>query len=279
MNAYRMLEDLRDNCGEATAAHWDDAELLRKLNAAQRRIFFKVSMVPGDWLVKSATLTPSASLITLPGDCAKPVYLEEVSSGRPININSNIRNRRVARPIGTTLYGGHIEAYLLKDYIEINMDSYTESCELWYQQRVVDLHAGTAGASSGAAALHLAAANEPNVNDDYYNNQTVEIVSGTGSPDTDTITDYDGGTQVAVVTGTFDNTSVYGTVSILPEECHDLIVLLATKIALAKPSSAIDPKYFMFFQQEYRYAEKDFREWIATRLENSQRTRITSMDI
>lgn len=282
MNAYRMVEDLRDNCGEATAAHWDNAELLRKLNTAQRRIATLIQLQAGDWLVKSASLTPVASVITLPSDCAKPVYLEETSSGRAISLDANLRDRRVTRPEGTSLYSGFLEAYLLKGTLEINMSSYVQACTLWYQQRVADLHMGTADAG-GAASLTFQSANQPRLEADHYNNVGIEIVEGT-AVGSDTITDYaitaaqTSVKGVCTVTGTYASDSVYGTVSILPEEAHALIVLKATTLCLAKPSSAIDPKYYQFFKQEYREAEKDFKEWISTRLSGSMRTRITEVE-
>jgi len=48
MNAYDMLAELRDNLNEASASHWSDAALLRKLNIAQRKIGLRVAMAPGD---------------------------------------------------------------------------------------------------------------------------------------------------------------------------------------------------------------------------------------
>ena len=38
MNAYSMLTLLRDQISEATASHWSDINLMRRLNVAQRKV-------------------------------------------------------------------------------------------------------------------------------------------------------------------------------------------------------------------------------------------------
>ena len=80
-NAYHIFEEIRDNIDETTAAHWSDKEILRKLIRAHRKVVTFMMQSQGDWLLVSTTLTPVASLVTLPSDCAKPVYMEEVTSG------------------------------------------------------------------------------------------------------------------------------------------------------------------------------------------------------
>jgi hypothetical protein len=278
MNAYWMLKMLRENVAESTAAHWTDAELIRKLNLAHRRVANIVLLAPGDWLVKSANITPSASLITLPSDCAKPVYLEETSSGREIQIRGTVRERRATRPSETTLWGGFVEAYLLKGYLEVNQESYTEQVTLWYQERVIDLHAGTADAG-GATSLSFETTNEHSVLDDYYNGATIEVVSGTGISVQTTISDYTGSTGAATTAaGTFSTDSVYGTVSVLPEECHYLVVLIATLQCFAKPSSDIDPEIFNRYYGLVKKAEKDVEEFFSSRESGSKHVRVTEIE-
>ena len=125
MNAYNIFTDVRSNLAEGTAKHWTDADVLRKINAEQRKWATIIASQPGDWLVKSADITPVASQVALPADCAKPVYMEAKSSGMKIPINANLRDRRVTRQPLTTLYSGYIEAYPIKDYIEVNVSGYT----------------------------------------------------------------------------------------------------------------------------------------------------------
>ncbi len=279
MNAYSMMVDVRDNIAEQTAGKWDAANIQRKLNAAQRRLTLLLSMSPGDWLVTSTDLTPSDSLITLPSDCMKPVYLEETSSGIPIELNSNVRDRSIGRIPGASLGVVRAEAYLLKDYIEVNQDSYSNEVTLWYQKRVPDLALGIVASGSGASSLILQAANEPNGSDDYYNNVVVEVVDTNFNVNiVSTISDYAGSTFTATITGTPVALDYYGTVSSLPEECHALMVLMATTTLLAAPGGALDPKYFQFFVGERNVLLKEFKDWISTRKSGSSYTRTTEIE-
>ena len=278
MNSYFMLSDLRDNVGEGTESHWDDAELMRKLNAANLEIGFLVSQTTGDWLMKSADLTPVASVITLPSDCAKPVYMEEKSTGREIPFEGTVRERRVDRVSSTSIYGSYVCAYMVGDTIEVNQDSYTEEVTLWYERRLIDLSAGTIG-TGAASSLQFDAENEPNGSDDYYNGVTVECMDATTKvvEIVSTISDYTGSTYTATVVGTPVSSDFYGTVPQIPREGHALIVLKATLAVIAKPSSAFDPKVFDNFEKIVRRSEKAFEDWIATRVKNSQGVRTTEI--
>jgi len=277
MNTYFMLEDLRSNVGESTASHWTDAELLRKLNMAQRKVALDVSMAPGDWLVTSADITPSNSVITLPSDFSKPVYMEVKATGEPIPIDTSLRERRMYRATNITLETGYIEAYVLHDTIEINRDNYATGVTLWYEFRVPDLHTGTASAGEATSLTFDTTDGSDStgvggrLETDYYNNSKIEIISGTGAG-IDTITEYSVA-RVATVAGTYSTDSVYGTVSKLPEECHHLIILEATTMAIAKPSSAIDPKYFEYFTAEKKESWKNFKTWIGSRVKASNYVR------
>jgi len=266
MNAYHMMLDVRDNIGEDAAAHWGDNDVLRKLNAAQRKVGNLFILSPGDWLVKSANLTPVDSIITLPSDCAKPVYMEEESTGYAITLSGNIRDRSLSRVAGPILYDGAVEAYMLKDTIEVNYASYTTEVTLWYQQRIPDLHAGACGSNSAATILEFQLTNEPKRVDDYYNGVSVEVVDGTGTGIVEDISDYIGSTYRATIEGTVASGDNYGTVSELPEEAHDLIVLEASQMLLAKPSSSIEPSVFKYMLERTKQAREDLEEWISTRV-------------
>ena len=260
MNSYHMLVDIRDNIGEDVAAHWGDNDILRKLNAAQRKVANLFILTSGDWLIKSVDLTPVDSVITLPSDCAKPVYMEEKSSGYAITLGGNIRNRAATR------ISGVVEAYMLKDSIEINYSSYSTEVTLWYQERISDLHAGTAGANSAATKLEFELASEPKRSDDYYNDISVEVVDGTGTGIIENISDYDGSGYYATIVGTVASGDHYGTVSELPEESHDLIVLEASLMLMVKPSSSLEPSVFKYMLERTKQAREDLEEWISTRV-------------
>lgn len=280
MNCYNMLQLLRDNIGEATAAHWSDVNLIHRLNAAQRMIAQEVSMMPGGWLVKSTNLTPSASVITLPDDCSKPLYLEETSDGTPLRWLESVRTRRVSRRKGiASNWEGSLEVYPLRNTLVVNQDSYTTGVTLWYEIRVPDLIAGTASAG-GVASLTLPVNGNVKHIDDYYNNVEFQAESGTGAGTVgDSISDYAGATGACTVTGTYDATTVFGTISMLPEECWPVIVLDATVAAMAKPSSNLDEQVFMYYSQERRRARKQMIEWLETRIKGHGRVTITEENI
>jgi hypothetical protein len=237
----------------------------------------------GDWLMKSGSVTPVASVITWPDDCAKPSYLEETSTENVITIHGTVRERALTRTPRSSLDNQLLrDAYLLGRTIVVNESGYTTPCTLWYAKRIPDLHTGTAGAGA-ATSITFEAANFPSMVNDYYNGATIEIVSGTGVGVRTTISDYvvTAGANWGVATtaaGTFSTSSVYGTVSELPDEAIPLVVLDATLLALAKPSSSIDPKYFEYFRSMQRYAEKAFFDWIENQMDDTMQTRITEID-
>jgi len=276
MDAYNMLQLLRDQIAEATASHWSDINLIRRLNVSQRKVAVLVENYPGAWLLKSVNLTPVASVITLPQDCAKPVYLEETSSGAPLAWLERVSARRVSRGIGpSSWFVNAPEVYPLRNTLEVNSSGYVSQVTLWYDQRVPDLMAGTASAGAATSLTFPVNSNVKHV-DDYYNGVGIEVDSGTGAGTVgDIITDYVGNTGACVVSGTYDNTSVFGTISFLPEEVHHLILLEATLLALAKPSSNIDKEVFQYYTNERREALKEVKDWLETRIKGYGRVEIT----
>jgi hypothetical protein len=271
MNAYEMLEMLRDNVGEVTESHWTDKLLLRRLNIDQRETGRLCLDSPGDWLLKkSASISPSSNQLALPSDCVRPAYVEEVSSGRTVPIRGSVRGRAIGRDT---------EAYLIGNYLEINETTYTNACYIWYQQRIKDLHAGICGTGTGAAAVVFEAAHWPSGEDDYYNDIVVQVRDASDHVlnVNQAISDYTGATFTAVIASpavTPASGDFYGTVSELPEELHGLIVLRATVKALAKPSSTFEKELFAFFVNELKNAQKEAEEFLATRLSASTYTQI-----
>jgi hypothetical protein len=274
MNASQMIADVRSSLNESTANFWTDLEILRKINKAQAMVYSIVSQQAGDWLLKkSSALTASNSLITLPSDCAKPVYLEDATHGTEIPFSITVRERRLTRIVGTNLDILEPDAYMLGDYIEVNQDSFGGSAYLWYERRVPDLHAGTGGSGSTTNTLVFQSTNIPVPRDDYYNSIYVSITGGTGVGTRAAISDYTGSTYTATVAGSFGTDSVYGTETILPEESIPLITQTAVMELIAKPSAAVDPKYFEYALAIVKSTKSDFIDWISTRVKNSVRIR------
>jgi hypothetical protein len=289
MNSYEQIMTMRDFLGEQVPAHWTDRFLLTCLNQVQEKITQKIAKAPGGWLVTSEDVTPVASVVTLPTDCAKPVYMEVKSNGAPISFNVEVGERRVSRRSDIyntyTIQSSMLEAYREFNQIVVNRDSYTDECTLWYQFKVPDLHVGLASAG-GTTSLTLSANDGPygdmgfgaKAIADYYNSAKIAVVSGTGSGTITTISDYTAARVATTAAGTFGDDSVYGTISRLPEQCHHLMWLEAAMIALSKPASMMEKEVFMFLKDRWMEAQAEFIEWISTPHIGSKRTRITEMD-
>lgn len=262
MNSYEMLQLVRDMIGEATASHWTDTNILKRMNFAQRKVAMLVANNPGQWLITSQDVTPVSSVITLPADCARPVYLEEKSTGYPINWMNSVEMRRVSRSIGTTLDQGFSEIYPLMSTIEVNKDSYSTECTLWYEIRVPDMLTGAAGASTGADALHMTGGA---FIDDYYNNCLVEVYSSSLVDIRSLISDYVASTRVATISGTATSADIFGTISRLPEEAHYLIVLEAVYSSLVKPGSVLDEKVVFHYKDEIKLAKQELVQYLNSR--------------
>lgn len=277
MNAYLMVKEIRDNIGEDSASHWGEDDILRKLNMSHRARANELLSVPGDWLLKSSDLTPSSSVITLPADCVKPVYMEETSTGYVIPIKGTVRTRRVTRLAGTSFYSGSNEAYLHGNTLVVNADNYSTGVTLWYQRRVPDLHMGTES-SVAASTLGFDLSNHPKYIADYYNGEYVETMDATSLAIEihSEISDYTAA-GVATITGTPTDTDYYGTISSLPEEAIPYIIIDTTLRCMAKPSAALDPKYFEYFYTLYKEAKREWNSFISTRLSGANRTTRTEV--
>lgn len=270
MNAIEQVWFVRDLINEATAAHWSDVNLVKRLNAAQRKIALKTAQSAGQWLVTSASVTPVASVITLPADCSKPLYMEETTLGTPIPWLNSVSYRRMSRAAGTTLDSlGMREAYPLMNTIEVNQDSYTTACTLWYQRRVPDLHAGDA-AAAGLSSITLAADLNRVFLVDYYKGVTLEQYNAAAA--TATYVGFRSAITasttagVCTVTGTPTNAYGYGTISILPEELHLLMCYMAAVDAVSKPGTTIDEKAKANMVSDLNDMRKDAFGWLESRV-------------
>lgn len=280
MNAYYMLRDIRDNVVENVAKHWGDNDILRKMNMSHRTRNMELHEATGDWLLKSATLTPSSSEITLPSDCSKPVYMEHATGLWEIPMDQTVRERGLTRIYGSQLSDNYVTAYPIKDKLVINQESFTDNVVLWYLQRIPNLICGTADTGSTGTSLVIAQTDEPSLVDDYYNDLNIEInLQSGGSSTRTTVSDYVASTRtISVTAGTITTSTIYGTVTDLPDEAIDVIILEATIKCLAKPGARLDAKYFEFYQTLYKEAKKAWLNWCSTRRAGAGRIRITEGD-
>lgn len=282
-NAYELILDLRSNLTETSESFFKDASLLRKLNKFQRRVAGRLMEMPGDWMLKkSSALTPSSSVVTAPSDCVKPAYMEEVSSGRPINIEGTVRERRFDRPIGATIYDGAITAYLRGSEIVVNQESYSESVYLWYYYRPVDMHAGVLESGASSTALPFELANFPSPTDDYYNDLEIEVIGDLSemSKGIHTITDYAGSTGIATVAAmstAAEESDYYGTVLELPEESHDLIIAEVTLECVAQIGASVSPNIYNYWRGVVKDARQDFEDFFSTHKAGSKHVRTSEV--
>ena len=273
MNAYEMIESIRDSLGESVAKHWNEKNLLRKLNRKYQAIARLYLEADGDWFMTSTELTPdSNSQITLPSDCFKPSYLEVTSSHERVEINESVRESQLGKFPRSTLTLQNVMGFLIGDKIEINQDDYSEGLTLWYRKRIVDLHAGTLATSTADESLIFDASLWPSGEDDYYNGKTVVIRNNStdafvGSQE---ILDYAGATGIATIATLSPPPAAnyyYGTESELTEE-GDLVVLRETILeALAKPSSTTEEYIFRFWRDLVKQARKDLDEFLDKRID------------
>lgn len=284
MNAYEMLELLRNNIGETVESHWKDKLLLSQLNIEHRDVGRLVLDSPGDWLMKkSDSISPSSNQLALPSDCIRPAYIEEVTSGRKIPISGTVRERRLGRMPGVSIGAGTVEAYLIGNYVEINMDSFGEACYIWYQPRVKDLHAGVCGTGTGATTVVFEAAHWPSGVDDYYNDIVIQVRDQADNllNVNEAISNYVGLTVTATIATPLAapaSGDFYGTVSQLPAELLGLIILRTTVRAMAKPSSTFEKEIFAFYRAELKNAQDEAERFLATRISGSTYTRIVERD-
>lgn len=266
MNSYEIYKEIREGIGEDVEAHWTDLAILRKMNQAQRVLWQDLLKTSGDWFLTSADITPVNSVVTLPAKCGRAVYMEGKGSGIEIPLIGTVRERRLTRGMGAGSYEGSVSAYFVKDALEINVDGFTDTVTLWYQERLINMHFGIAGANSGASALHLDVTHAPKFEDDYYNGLEVEVWSSASLPEIETtISAYAGATNIATIVGEASSTDLYGTIPQIPEEGHYLIVLDVINKCLLKPGSDFDLDYVKLSYSSLKMARVEWLEWIEMR--------------
>lgn len=274
MNVYDAVQDLRELLGEAeaSAVHWSKRLVLSTLCRINLRYYIKMSMTLNDWFVKkSAALTPSSQEITIPVDCAKPIYMEEVASRNEVPLDLSIRDKSRTELVESAFsYYNNPRAFVLRDTIFVNKVNYDKQVYLWYDQRCQNLHTGTA-AAGGANSLTLEDSLGHSLIDDYYNGLDIAIVSGTGAGTVAEITDYDGGTRVCTVSGTFGSDSVYGMISVLPDEAYDAWITRCYATLLSKAAGIVGDDFLRAARADAKLAEEDFYDWVHTRVKNTIR--------
>lgn len=282
-NAYSMKEDLRGMVAESVAKHWSDVDIIAALNKSLVNVYRKIAMSAGDWFVKqSSALTPVAGKITLPSDCSKPLYAEEVSSGAEVVLGTMTpRERALNMRQSDRLSYNSLQAWMEEGYLRINDDSYVTPVYLWYERKVLLMHAGTAIDGSFG---YLYFANDRNLarKDGYYDGTIFEVVDGTGEGYRYEMSNYIGYSGFAyaliegsIYAGSFSSSSIYGTIPVIPEEALDLLIHKALLYMILKPGSSVQKEQVYFVRDEVADAEKSFQQWASSRIKTNSRVRYT----
>lgn len=210
---------------------------MRMLNRAQEHYWQIVVESYQSYFMTTGTISylEDQELYTLPAGCERIILAARTDYDPPRNVDETSLNYRFKY---INLNDGYNRYYFQGNQIGIlpvpSADN-SECLTLWYVYRPIDIHFGTAAAGS-TSSITLAttpSVGELRLDNDYYNNATVRIISGTGAGQDAKITDYVGSTKVASATFTTapDNTSVYSIQSIIPEPFHQLLTLKAAIIA------------------------------------------------
>lgn len=262
---FKTVQDLislaRQYITEAAAAFWGDDVLLTHANDEQLFLMQRILQAAPDYfdVTQSISLAVDTAEYDLPLGYMETNYVEYASSG-------DLNEDRVILPVlhqqkryipsntaDINLSLRRTKYYLRRDKIGFTpTPAQARTVTHHYSRRLVPLHYGTATAGAASTITFPSTPTVGNVSniDDFYNYETIYIVSGTGAGQIREISDYAGSTRVATVgtawTTQPDSTSVYSLISEIPSEHHPILAVGTAIRALAKaahkelPSSLTD---------------------------------------
>lgn len=236
LNAYAILEQVRYDLNEYSTAlmqasdttgAFQNTHILAKINQAQSFIWNALFTQFPELFLKSASLSVSASVATLPWDCYR---IRRIENADKVKINPITVNEK-------HVYADSGSEYLYYRYgntIGVDADSVSGTWTLWYFQKPRELNQGM---SSAGAATSLTLATSAKAIADYYNGMMIENITDDW---VDTITDYTAA-RVSTITNTGAASKYYGIISELPDAFHHLIPMKATILCKSLPTSPIQP--------------------------------------
>jgi hypothetical protein len=253
-NGYEILSQVRYGINEFSTAlvngtdttgAFQNQELMRHVNNAQ---YFLWSILFGqfpEYFLKSASITFTASVATLPSDCFKIKEIRD-SGGHPIS-PFDLRSRHIDG--SGSAYG----YYRYGNTLRIDADDITDTGTLWYYSRCRELDTGLTSAG-GAASATLATTAKAILS--YYVGMNIENVTDST---VDTITVYSAA-RVCTVTNTWAASKYYGIVSDLPEIMQPLISEYAVLQLKKHPKSPIKvvPADVTLFNEMLRESLRSF---------------------
>lgn len=238
LNCKQIVDQVRTSLDEAgvSSAKWSDTEVVRAINRAKDYYVNQINKSHPEILLKKGdpiTIVDGTELYNLPGDFKAMRRVETASKEKLELIPMDYKEQ--AR--GTNDYDDAAlrrRAYYMLGN-QIGVLNYTGDITPYYLRKVPDLHYGTVEAVTDTTMTFDSTPNASSSgdytvrrNDDYYNNLTVEIFSGTGAGQERVISDYVGLTKIATVanwTTNPDTSSLYALKYDLPVEVDDLIIL------------------------------------------------------
>lgn len=284
MNAYQAIQHMREQLAESTAKHWSDQLLLDSLNKAKSRLYMKLSMTTGDWFMKSKAVTFTNSVAALPTDCAKPSFLLHATEGYkiPFTLNARRQDGNVF-PSYESLDFGDKKAFVYGKNIKLSY-TYSGNLDLWYDQKDIALHQGTAGDVSGFYLLddddlpatfeygfQLDSSFRRSYEQDYYNGLYVNYVGSSGNARRAEIVAYSGISGIVQLDTAYslEANATYGFESNLPQEAWDATLARALYIAAMKPAGLINSDILSRLRDDVQMAEDVLFDWVSTRIKDT----------
>lgn len=237
-NCYAMLEEIRSDLNEYTVGLcqgtetgvYDNSDIVRKINMAQKYLFNILFPRFPDLFLTSSSVSGTSGVYTIPSDLYRLLSVTNSNGDKIYPISVQVKHLSAS--------SGSDNLYYQRGNTIVRDSGISGVLTFQYYKTVKDL---TQGQSKGGGATSITLGNNAKPIADYYNNVIIENVSDNWS---DTITDYTAA-RVATIATRCSAGKFYGTVSELPDVFHTLISKKATlslKNAVVSPQDSKVPE-------------------------------------
>ena len=204
MNVYEVLNYLGIKLKDAGHVKYPPGECMEAINDAISEVSSMLLKMDQEYFTGSVTMTPSSSGVELPDDYVFAVELSDDNG--PIRFGNSLD--RFSLSLDDSAYSWLYDGVSKGDnvYIRGNKiyfpESATKTHTLFYARAHPLVHAARPAAVGTATITFPAARNLGWISDvdDYYNQATIDIISGTGVGTSAKVLDYVGLTRVATLT-------------------------------------------------------------------------------
>jgi hypothetical protein len=227
-----MLEEVRTElneyneklCQGTEVGVFDNSDIVRKLNVAQKFIFNMLFARLPDLFLTSKGVTGTAGVYTIPSDIYRLSHIVNSKGDRINPISVKVKH--------LTDSSGSDYLYYRSGNTIVRDGGGSDTITFHYYKIARDL---TQGQSVGGSSTSIILGRNAKGVADFYNGVTIENISDNWS---DTITDYTAA-RVATIATRSSAGKFYGTVSELPEAWHSLI---SKKAVLLMKDSTVSPQ-------------------------------------